>query len=155
MIKLAATLLIGSFALSVFLTAIVKNFAAHIGFAAHPVADRYNRRTVPLGGGIAIFTTLLIFILAATAVIKFATCRLDSLAQTANINPSDFLGKFKQLLAILLSVTALFALGLWDDKKKLGPFFKLAVQFAVAVVAAYFADVRLEFFIHNKNIGLP
>ncbi len=153
LIKLTATLFFGSFALSVFFTAIVKNLTSRIGFVAHPVADRYNRKIVPLGGGIAIFATLLIFMLAATAVIKFATSRIDSLAQTANIDPSDFLGKIGQLLTILLSISALFVLGLWDDKKHLSPFLKLAVQFAVAIAAAFWGDVRVELFIENRIIA--
>jgi len=44
------------------------------------------------------------------------------------------------------------ALGLWDDKKGLGPFFKLAVQFAVAITAALLAGVRVELFIKNPII---
>jgi len=152
LITLAIILLIASFALSTFLTAIVKNLATRIGFAAYPSADRYHKRIVPLGGGIAIFATLFIFMLAATAVIKFATSRLDSLAQTANIDPSDFLGKTDELLTILLSISVLFVLGLWDDKKHLSPFFKLTVQFTVAIAAAIWGEVRVEFFIENKII---
>jgi len=41
---------------------------------------------------------------------------------------------------------------LWDDKKHLSPFFKLAVQFAVAITAAFFADIRIELFIESKII---
>jgi len=52
----------------------------------------------------------------------------------------------------LLCVLVLFALGLWDDKKHLGPFFKLAVQFAVAFIAASVADIRVELFIESKII---
>jgi UDP-GlcNAc:undecaprenyl-phosphate GlcNAc-1-phosphate transferase len=152
LITLAIILLIASLALSAFLTAIVKNLALRTGFVAHPVSNRYHQRTVPLGGGIAIFATLFIFMLAATAVIRFATSRLDSLAQTANIDPSDFLGKTDELLTILLSLSVLFALGLWDDKKHLSPFFKLAVQFAVAIAAAIWGEVRVELFIENKII---
>ncbi len=150
LITLAITLLICSFALSVFLTAIVKNLANRLGFAAHPTADRYHRNIIPLGGGIAIFATLLIFMLAASAAMKFAGSRLDSLAQTANINPLDFLGKIRQLSTVLLCLSALFALGLWDDKKRLGPFVKLAVQFATAITAAIWGEIRVELFIENK-----
>ena len=57
-----------------------------------------------------------------------------------------------KLLIILGLVFVLFILGLWDDKKHLGPFFKLVVQFVVALCAAYFSDVRVEFFIENKII---
>jgi len=141
-----------SFALSVFLTAVVRKLSARAGFAASPVEDRYHRTTIPLGGGIAIFITLMVFILGATVAIKYLPGRLNSLVQTANIDIADFLAKVNQLVVILLSILILFALGLWDDKKHLGPFFKLAVQFAVAITAAFFADVRVEFFIENKII---
>lgn len=140
--------------LSVILTAIARKVAERIGFVAHPTADRYHRSIIPLGGGIAIFTTIAAVIIASAVAIKFLFVpgRLHWLAQSANINPADFLGKTNQLVIILLSALVLFLLGLWDDKKKLGPFFKLIVQFAVAVTAASFAEVRVEFFI--KNIAI-
>ncbi len=140
--------------LSVILTAVVRKLAARAGFVAQPTADRFAQTSIPLGGGIAIFTTLMVFILAAITVVKFlaAPGHLEPLAQTANIDPVDSLNKIGQLLIILLCVFVLFVLGLWDDKKHLGPFFKLAVQFAVAIIAAAVADVRVEFFIENKII---
>jgi len=94
----------------------------------------------------------MVFILAATAAIKVLPGHLGPLAQTANIDPVDFLNKIGQLLIVLLCVFVLFVLGLWDDKKHLGPFFKLAVQFAVAIIAAAVADVRVEFFVESKII---
>jgi len=155
MLKLSAIfLLAGPFALSVVLTAIVKNFAARVGFVAHPAIERYHKKIIPLGGGIAIFATLLIFILPATAAIKLLPGYLDSFAQAANIDPSDFWGKINQLVVILLSTLVLFVLGLWDDKSHLGPFFKLAVQFAVAITAAAFGDIRVELFIESKIITI-
>ncbi len=138
--------------LSAILTAVVRKLAARAGFVAHPTADRFAQTSIPLGGGIAIFTTLMVFILAATAAIKVLPGHLEPLAQTANIDPVDFLNKIGQLLIMLLCIFVLFVLGLWDDKKHLGPFFKLAVQFAVAIIAAAVADVRVEFFIENKII---
>ena len=53
---------------------------------------------------------------------------------------------------MLLCTLALFGLGLADDKKRLGPFLKLAFQFMVALIAARFADIRVELFIENKII---
>lgn len=140
--------------LSVILTGLVRKLAERIGFVAHPTADRYHRSTVPLGGGIAIFTTIAAVIIAAVVAIKFLFVpgRFTWLAESAKINPADFLGKLYQLVIILLCALILFLLGLWDDKKHLGPFFKLIVQFAVAVTAAAFADVRVEFFIENITI---
>lgn len=96
----------------------------------------------------------MVFILAATAAIKVLLVpgHLDWLAESTNIDPVDFLNKIGQLLIVLLCVFVLFVLGLWDDKKHLGPFFKLAVQFAVAIIAAAVADVRVELFVESKII---
>ena len=74
------------------------------------------------------------------------------LGESAATYANDFLAKTSQLAIILLSILILFLLGLWDDRKHLGPFSKLAVQFAVAIIAAAFGDVRVEFFIGNKII---
>ena len=145
-------LLAGSFVLSLVLTGLVKVLAKRAGFLSHPVKDRFAKKAVPLGGGIAIFITLMVFIVTATAAIKFFPGYIASLAQSRNIDPADFLAKVNQLFVILLCALALLALGLWDDKKGLGPFVKLVVQFAVAIVAALLADVRVEFFIENKII---
>lgn len=83
---------------------------------------------------------------------KFLPGQINSLTQEANVVPADFLAKVNQLVVILLSSLVLLLLGLWDDKKHLGPFFKLGVQFAVAIVTALLADVRVELFIENKII---
>jgi len=144
--------LAGSFFLSLILTGLVKIFAQRADFVSHPVSDRYAERTVPLGGGIAILITLTAFIFPATFLIKFLPGHLEYLAEKANIELADFLAKVNQLIVILISALVLLVLGLWDDKKRLGPFFKLAVQFAVAISAAIFADVKVEFFIENKII---
>jgi len=140
--------------LSLILTALVRKLAAQRGFVSKPAADRYNQNHIPLGGGIAIFATLAIIILSAAAAIKllFAPGYFDWIAESVNIDPADFLAKTGQLGIILLSVFALFILGLWDDKKRLRPVFKLVVQFAVAIIAAAFAEIRVEFFIENKII---
>jgi UDP-GlcNAc:undecaprenyl-phosphate GlcNAc-1-phosphate transferase len=151
---LAIVLLAGSFVLSVVLTAVVKKLAVRVGFVAHPTMDRYHQNIIPLGGGIGIFATLSIIILAAITMVKFFIVQghFSWLVERVNVNPADFLARIDELLVILLCVLILFLLGLWDDKKHLGPVFKLAVQFAVAIIAAAFAEIRIEFFIENRVI---
>ena len=151
---LPIVLLAGSFMLSVILTAVVRKLALRVGFVAHPVRDRHHRRDVPLGGGIAIFVVLTVIILAATAALKFlaAPGHLQWLTGALAIDPADFLAKVDQLVMVLVCVFVLFALGLWDDKRHLGPFFKLGVQFVVALMAAGPGEVRVEFFIENRII---
>jgi UDP-GlcNAc:undecaprenyl-phosphate GlcNAc-1-phosphate transferase len=152
---LAILLLVGSFALSLLLTTAVRNLAARAGFVAHPAADRFHQEPVPLGGGIAIFTTIALILIAAVATLKLliAPGHFDFLGESATTYASDFIGKIGQLGIILLSVFILFLLGLWDDRKHLGPFSKLAVQFAVAIIAAFFGEVRVELFIESKIVA--
>jgi len=152
---LAIALLAGSFALSVFFTAIVRKKMIRTNFVARPAADRYHQNIIPLGGGIAIFATILVVILGAILVIKFlvAPGYFGWLAEHAKINPADFLARIDELLVILLCIIILFILGLWDDKKHLGPFFKLGVQFAVAFIAATFAEIRVELFIESRIVA--
>jgi UDP-GlcNAc:undecaprenyl-phosphate GlcNAc-1-phosphate transferase len=151
---LAIILLAGSFVLSVILTVVAKKLAVRAGFVAQPADDRYHRTVVPLGGGIAIFSTISIIIFAAIALVEFLAVpgHLDWLGQSVTVHTDGFLSKIGQLLIILLVVLVLFALGLWDDKKHLSPFFKLTVQFAVAIIAAFFADIRVELFIESKVV---
>ncbi|MBA7638116.1 Undecaprenyl-phosphate alpha-N-acetylglucosaminyl 1-phosphate transferase [subsurface metagenome] len=96
----------------------------------------------------------MLIIVVAVAAMKFlvAPAYLHFLGESAATYAKDFLPKIGQLGIILLSVSILFLLGLWDDLKHLGPFTKLAVQFAVAIIAAFFGDIRVELFIQNKII---
>ncbi|MHC4430621.1 MAG: MraY family glycosyltransferase [Planctomycetota bacterium] len=158
MIALAIALLITSFAISAALTAFVKKMAVSAEFVCRPAADRYQgdaQRTVPLGGGIAISATLLAIISAAIVFVKYlvAPGHFGWITERANVEAADFLARIDELLIILLSIITLFALGLWDDRKHLGPSFKLGVQFAVAIVAAAFAEIRVELFIESKIVS--
>ncbi|MHC4337368.1 MAG: MraY family glycosyltransferase [Planctomycetota bacterium] len=134
------------------MTAVIRKRAARRGFVAHPIADRFHQKPIPLGGGISIFATIMLIIVVAFAALKLlvAPGHLDFLGESATTYATDFLHKIGQLIIILLSITVLFLLGLWDDLKHLSPFTKLAVQFAVAIIAAAFGDVRVELFIGSK-----
>jgi len=149
---LAVALFVGSFASSAVLTALAKRVAPRLGLVAHPRADRYHRSVIPLGGGIAIFLTLALFLIAGAAAMRFlvAPGHFGRLVERAGLNPADFQRHVGELLAILLCATILFLVGLRDDKHALGPFVKLVFQFLVALLAVVFADVRVEFFIQSR-----
>ena len=154
LIVLAVALLVASFACSAVLTALSKRLAHRFGLLAYPQADRYHRTVIPLGGGIGIFGTLALFLLAATGFVRFlvAPGYLDWLADRANVVPTDFLQRCDELAVVLGCVTLLFVIGLWDDKKPLGPVVKFAAQWAAALAAAAFADIRAEFFIESRML---
>ncbi len=154
LIKLAIILLIAIFVFSAALTAAVKRLCLRYNFVAHPAPDRYHHTVIPLGGGIAIFATLATVMIAAILAAKLllAPGYLNWLGESVTIHTAGFLEKTDQLVILLLCMLVLFALGLRDDKERLGPFLKLAVQFAVAITAAWFAEIRVEFFIESKII---
>lgn len=150
----AIALLVGTCVCSALLTAGAKRLAPPLGLLAHPQADRYHRNVIPLGGGIAIFGTLTIFILGAVGVVRFlvAPGHLGWPVDRLDIVPADFLRRCDELAVVLVCAAILFAVGLWDDKRALGPFVKLGVQCLVAFLAATMADIRVEFFIHNRIV---
>ncbi len=154
LIVLALALLASACGCSAILTAGAKRLAPCLGLLAHPQADRYHRTVIPLGGGIAIFGTLAIFLLGAAAVIRLliAPGHLAGLADRLNIVPAHFIARLDELAVVLVCAAVLFAVGLWDDRKALGPFVKLGVQCAVAFTAAFLADIRVEFFIPSRIV---
>ncbi|MEN6384022.1 MAG: MraY family glycosyltransferase [Phycisphaerales bacterium] len=141
-----------AFTMSMLLTIVSKRIAMRTGLIAYPKDNRFHKRVVPMGGGIAIFAT--IFILSLSAIIFIKVLIYDGttslFGRDFELYIEGFSDRTCELLIILGCGTLLFALGLWDDFKNLKPLRKLAVQFIVAFTAAYFADVRVEFFIESK-----
>ena len=136
------------------LTACVRRWAIRTDFVSRPREDRYNRNVIALGGGIAIFWTIAIFILAGAAAVRFviAPGHLAFIDESLAQHTAGFLSRINDLLIVLMAAMILHLTGLWDDQKHLGPFVKLGIQFAAAFTAAWFADIRVEMFIENKLI---
>ncbi len=150
----AVALPLAAFLCSAILTACVKRWAIKTDFVSRPREDRYNRNVIALGGGIAIFWTIALFILAGAAMVKFVVVpgHLGFIDESIVQHTAGFMTKINDLLIVLVAAMILHLMGLWDDKKHLGPFVKLAVQFAAAFIAVWFADIRVEMFIENKLI---
>ena len=125
------------FAVACLSTALMRRLSLRCGFVSVPRPDRYNQNIVSLGGGIAIFFTICSFaIIGCISSIRFGV-------------PSEIALDYAVIISM---ISALFMLGFCDDIFSLSPSFKLVVQFLVAITAALFADVRVDFFIHNKII---
>lgn len=128
---------ISTIILSALLTAVVRKLSLAKGFVSIPRDDRYNRNTISLGGGIAIFAV--IFTAALTTVFFGSKLGIP-------------LHDRREFAVISCLVAVLFILGLYDDIKGLGPLPKLVIQFTVAAIGAMAANVRVEMFIENKII---
>ncbi len=143
---------IGALAISALLTGFVRRCSIKQDFVARPMADRYHRTIIPLGGGIAIFWTIAFFILAGVLGAKMLCCGLFSnlFDESVTAYQQGLIDKSNDILFVLASAAILHFVGLWDDKKHLGPGLKLIMQFTAATIAAVFADIRVEFFIESK-----
>ena len=145
------SIVIGSFVISIGLTALSRRLALRLDMVARPQADRHHRTVIPLGGGVGVFGTLLLGMLAPLilARIPVASERFSGLIGSLGVSMDDFGKRSNELWGLLLCASGLFALGFVDDRRGLGPFIKLAIQLAIALSATVWAGVRVEFFIDN------
>ncbi|HSV27060.1 MAG TPA: MraY family glycosyltransferase [Sedimentisphaerales bacterium] len=141
----------GAVGLSALLTAGVRRWAIKTDFVARPSEDRHHRTVIPMGGGIAFFWAMAITGAGALAAAFLFGDRLAEFGLAAPGQP-QFVGRLREAVVIGLCLLGMHILGLWDDKRKLGPGFKLLCQFAAAIAMALFADVRVELFIHNSLV---
>ncbi len=148
---LGVALFVGSMLLCMVFTSIVRKLALKLQFVSKPSEDRFSQQVVPLGGGIAIFLTIFNILIFSILTVRYLAQpgRLGFFGDMVLIHTEGFISKINHLLIVLLCLLILFIIGLWDDMKKLSPFFKLIIQFAAAFLAAYVAEIRVELFIDN------
>ena len=105
---------------SLLLTPLVKRAAGRLGFVDVPREPKHVHRVpVPRLGGVALFLPFL----AAVAI--------SLLLPVERKDPLELL----RLIGLLAGSAIVFGLGLWDDRRELGPLPQLALQFVAAVIA--------------------
>jgi UDP-GlcNAc:undecaprenyl-phosphate/decaprenyl-phosphate GlcNAc-1-phosphate transferase len=140
-----------AFGLSTMLTAAVRKWAIATDFVARPVADRYHRTIIPMGGGIAFFWAMALMGVAAVGVAYLLGGRMTQFGLVAP-GQARFGTRLTEAAVIGMCLLGMHLLGLWDDRRKLGPAIKLVCQFGAALCLAFLADVRVEFFIQSHVI---
>ena len=149
------SLLAGSFALSTVLTYCVRQWAIRKNFVARPRENRFHKSITALGGGVAIFWTIASVLIAGLITVKFAVMPgyMDWLGDNIIVHAEGFMDKAAKLIVVLGCAFTLHMMGFIDDTKSLGPMLKLFVQFAVAAIAVFAGDIRVELFITNTFIS--
>ena len=119
-----------SLLLSFILTRYVRNLATARGWVAAPALDRHLHHTpLPRLGGVAIFLSFLL----SVAIALLVSWRYPRLS---------FGFSAKTLVTVLLPGVLIFLLGVYDDLRTVGPYFKFAVQ-AAAGVMLYAGGLRI------------
>jgi len=139
----AATLAVA--AVAFVLTLVARRVALRVGFVDRPGGHKSHAAPMPYGGGCAIVAaawgTLAMLMLAAAVVPDtWLAARLGErwLPYVGGVRT-----RTPQMLWILLGGLILHGVGLLDDRRPLGPWWKLAVIASVAVLAATLGRVRL------------
>jgi len=113
-----------AFLSAIILTPLVGRVARRLGLVDIPGEPKHvHRAPVPRMGGVALF---LPFLLAVGVSLLLPVDRQDPL-------------ELHRIAGLLLGSAIVFGVGLWDDRRPLGPFPQLAVQFVAASLAIAFS----------------
>ncbi len=122
-------------------TPLIRKMAVKSGFIAVPKSDRAHTEATPLMGGIAIYLAAIGALLVMLSV--------------ASLFIGDIF-RLSELASIVLGATVMALVGLWDDRRALPAWGKLAAQFA-PVIIVFAAGARAQLPLSNIsswNIGL-
>lgn len=143
--------------LSVLLTPAAMRIAKRVGFVDRPGGHKSHRDPVPYGGGGAMFVAA--WLPMAALLVCALLLPTDWFAElTGQAVVGDLAGGLRdrapQTLVILLGGAVLFALGLVDDVRPLGPYLKLGVIVGVALLVSMIGGVRIDFADAPVAVGL-
>jgi len=142
-----------SFAISFLVVALMIRLAPRTGFVDRPGAHKTHAQSTPLGGGVGILLGIALPILAGVLFIDLAGPAYEK-GNHPNIAPwlaapapAYWSGARQQTplaLALIAAALAVHVLGLFDDRRALGPYFKLVCQLLViGLLVVPFRELRI------------
>jgi UDP-GlcNAc:undecaprenyl-phosphate GlcNAc-1-phosphate transferase len=134
---------------SAFVTALLtlplwRRWCLHFGLVDDPGHRKIHATSIPLAGGLAVLTGLLLPLLAATVLLKWNGAHIAN----ASLLVYGLDKRALQLAAIAFGAVGMIVLGLLDDKYELKPLTKFTGQMLLAGVVAY-SGVRVTLFVPN------
>jgi UDP-GlcNAc:undecaprenyl-phosphate GlcNAc-1-phosphate transferase len=139
--------------MSFLLCRLMRSLSPKLGYVDRPRGRKDHSRIMPYGGGVGIFVSMAVMVLAGVLLAYFGKLQaIQSLDWTA-IHQPGVGSRLQQVGGILFGGLILATLGLLDDVKDLGPWVKLVFEFAVAVMVVIGFDVRLYLFVESPWFG--
>jgi len=156
---------------SAFLTTLVslplwRKWCLRVGLVDEPGQRKIHHETIPLAGGLAVMSGLLIPTVLASVLLYYAAAGNSSTALSPDVRgptgilPGTLDGRAMHLLeyglsrraislaGILLGAAGIVVVGLLDDKYELRPATKFGGQFLVATLVAA-SGVQITLFVHS------
>ncbi len=150
MIRVILCLIPISFAISWFLTRLIRTAALRVGFTDKPGGRKIHSNPKPLGGGIGIFWGFALPVLAGLVYVnQFPPPGRFAHSPLMTAYWSGARQQTPMALKILGAAFFVHLLGLWDDRRALGPYFKLVAQLAAVSALVVSADLRALTFLDH------
>ncbi len=135
--------------LGAFLTTLIalplwRRWCRRVGLVDDPGHRKIHDLPVPLAGGLAVLTGLVVPLMAGAIAVRFDLLGIN----TAGLLSYGLIQRAGRLVAILIGAVGMVALGCWDDKQELRPAVKFSGQCFIAVLVAA-AGVRITLFVHS------
>jgi UDP-GlcNAc:undecaprenyl-phosphate/decaprenyl-phosphate GlcNAc-1-phosphate transferase len=130
-----------SFVIAWLATLLIRRIAPKLGFVDSPGGRKIHLNPKPLGGGVALYVGVAIPLLSLLALLHAPNFTWH----TSGLDPAYLSGAREHTplaLGLLVGMFFMHVLGLRDDRKPLGPYFKLFVQLAVITGFVIIFDVR-------------
>lgn len=133
-----------SFVLALLATPVTKRLAFMTGCINMPRQDRHSQKPTPLLGGVAILIAFLLPCLMALVLVHaWADGGAPHWLGSVSVHLSGAMARSDMAIVILGGAIVLHVLGLIDDRRGLGAWFKLACQFAIASGVVWLGGLRL------------
>jgi UDP-GlcNAc:undecaprenyl-phosphate GlcNAc-1-phosphate transferase len=149
----ALGLALAGFAISVWLCGLARRYAPRWDLVDRPGGHKGHRQPTPLGGGLAIWATVVVILLLGTLLVQLGGSLLPQpLAQYVE----GAKGKLGRLLEIFLLASIMMVMGLIDDIKNLDWWPRLGLQVGCAAILAT-TGIRITLFgpVTNALVGGP
>lgn len=133
-----------SFVLALLFTRIMMDLAPRLGLVDHPGHRKIHAEPKPLGGGVAIVAAVAVPLLAGLAIIWAMPLNPSMSGELTAALAGGVRQQTPLALSLLGAVLLLHVMGIFDDRRALGPTVKLIVQtVAAAAIVLPFDDVRV------------
>jgi UDP-GlcNAc:undecaprenyl-phosphate/decaprenyl-phosphate GlcNAc-1-phosphate transferase len=142
-VGLALGLVTVSWAVSVGLCFLARRLAPRWGFVDRPGGHKGHRVPTPLGGGVAIWLTIVSIL--GFGLVAVRLLGPDELPGPLARHVGGVHARSAELAWILTLASVIMAMGLWDDLKNLGWRLRLGIQFGCAIGLAIM-DIRVTLF---------